>query len=112
MREKSTLKENLILVAAIVVLVAGVWIWGLKAQPETEFGGSDAAATEALEAVGAEPWFEPVFEPASGELESGLFALQASLGGAILGYAIGALHTRRRLQSQDAKTASPEPSVS
>ena len=58
-----------------------------------EFLGSDAAAGEL---TGDVPWLEPLFRPGSAELESGLFALQAGLGGILLGFVLGRLTARRR----------------
>ena len=58
-----------------------------------EFLGSDAAAGEL---TGGVPWLEPLFRPGSPELESGLFALQAGLGGILLGFVLGRLTARRR----------------
>jgi cobalt/nickel transport protein len=40
-----------------------------------------------------------VFSPTSGEVESGLFALQAALGGLVLGYVLAALRGRRKLDA-------------
>lgn len=59
------------------------------------FGGTDAAVTDVLAEKGVEPWFEPIFEPGSGEIESGLFALQAALGAGAFGFALGNLRGRK-----------------
>ncbi len=78
---------------ALVAAVVAVFILSLWFAQGAEFEGTDALATELLESDGAEPWFEPMFEP-SGEVESGLFALQAALGAGVLGYVAGRLHER------------------
>ncbi len=36
-----------------------------------------------------EPWFESLWKPPSGEIESLLFASQAALGAGVIGYYIG-----------------------
>lgn len=95
----------LALLAALLVLS-----FVLAPRPATDdeepFGGTDAAVTIMLEDAGAEPWFDPVFELGSGELESGLFALQAALGAGVLGYALGNL--RGRKAERDARGALEE----
>jgi cobalt/nickel transport protein len=47
-----------------------------------EFGGSDGEAESQIQVVAPDyqPWFQPLYEPASGEIESLLFTLQGSLG--------------------------------
>lgn len=77
------------IVAAIIVLFAVSFALGNHFVEGTEFGGTDAAATEAIEATGYEPWFSSLFSPESGEVESGLFALQAAIGAGLLGYVLG-----------------------
>ena len=84
------------LVAARVALFA---ISMTLAPPPTEgaeaFAGTDATVTEVLTTEHqAEPWFSPVFEPGSGEVEAGLFALQAAIGAGVLGFALGSLRGR------------------
>lgn len=85
----------LVLAAVVVLLAVALYLGGRAAAGEEEaFGGTDAAATEQLEEAGHEPWFEPLMPPAGGEIESGLFALQAGLGGLALGYVFGRLRGR------------------
>ena len=79
---------------ALVVSIMGVYLGSLALAPTgAEFVGSDAAAGEL---TGGVPWLEPLFRPGSPELESGLFALQAGLGGILLGFVLGRLTARRR----------------
>lgn len=56
-----------------------------------EFGGADGEASEVIGTIKPdyEPWFEPLLEPASGEIESLLFVSQGAIGAGILGYVIG-----------------------
>ena len=79
-------KTNLILIvlAILLVVLPLVFVQG-------EYGGSDDAASEEIEALkpGYEPWFESLWEPPSGEVESLLFGLQAAIGAGAIGYIIG-----------------------
>jgi cobalt/nickel transport protein len=56
-----------------------------------EFAGADDQAKDAINTVEANyvPWFKPLWEPPSGEVESFLFALQAALGSGFVFYYFG-----------------------
>lgn len=82
----------------IVLVLAVALVLGTRASAGADepFGGTDAAVSEQIEQDGHDPWFQPLLPPAGGEIESGLFALQAGLGGVVLGYTFGVLRERRR----------------
>ena len=71
------------------------------------YKGTDSTATQIVqqEDPGYTPWFSSVFKPKSKEVESGLFALQAALGGGVLGYALGRLRGRRLAERPARKDA-------
>ncbi|MEU2349786.1 energy-coupling factor ABC transporter substrate-binding protein [Modestobacter sp. NPDC049651] len=81
----------------------------------SDFAGTDSKATELIEESdpGYRPWFDSVFSPGSSEVESGLFALQAAFGGAVLGYVLGRLRSRRALRealaARESDTGAPQP---
>lgn len=87
MKDKNFLIKNLIL-ALLVILLSIYPILTLK---DAEFGGADDMAEEAITQVDRnyEPWFAPLWEPPSGEIESLLFALQAAIGAGFIGYYFG-----------------------
>ncbi|MBJ3814681.1 energy-coupling factor ABC transporter substrate-binding protein [Shimwellia pseudoproteus] len=62
-----------------------------------EYGGSDDQAEGQILAIDPhyKPWFAPLYEPASGEIESLLFTLQGSLGTAVIFYILGYYRGRR-----------------
>ncbi len=86
-------QKNAILLLLVVILAAAP-LWLL---PDAEFSGADGEAAELIEATvpGFEPWFEPVLEPASGEIESLLFALQAAVGSGVVCFILGRITARK-----------------
>ena len=97
------------LLIALLVALFGWSFWAAPrpSSPDAEaFAGTDAAVTAMLEEDGVEPWFGPLFEPGSGEIESGLFALQAALGAGVLGFALGNL--RGRAAERKSRKITPE----
>ena len=82
---------NWLLVGLAVLIAAAPMMLGIPG----EYGGSDSIAQAAIEETGYQPWFESLWKPPSGEIESLLFALQAALGAGVVGYVVGRLHGRR-----------------
>jgi cobalt/nickel transport protein len=85
---------TVLLVLAVVAAVALPLVRGAGSGP-TPYAGTDAQAAAMVERGGYEPWVAPLLAPGSPEVESGLFAAQAALGGVVLGYVLGRLHPRR-----------------
>lgn len=83
--------NNWLLILGVVVLAVLGLVIGNMLVPGSEFGGADGQAEEVIASINPdiEPWFAPIWEPPGGETESLLFALQAAIGGTIVGYVIG-----------------------
>lgn len=99
-------KQNLLILVAVVLLtVLPLWLvpyLGIGGADGERFGGADDKAQQAIAAVAPayQRWFEPLLEPASGEIASLLFALQAALGAGVIGYWLGCAVTRDKLRKQ------------
>lgn len=83
---KSTI-INIILIFLIILISVIPLIMNKSA----EFSGADGQAGELIEEInpGYTPWFDNIWSPPSGEIESLLFALQAVIGSAIIFFIIG-----------------------
>lgn len=85
------MKKNIILIFIVIILA----VIPLFINSNKEFGGADGEAENVIMEIdnNYEPWTESIWAPPSGEVESLIFALQASLGTGIIafgfGYAIG-----------------------
>jgi cobalt/nickel transport protein len=77
----------LILVVALVIFPLA--LYNGQGEEQGYFGGADDSAGPIIEETGYEPWFSSIWEPPSGEIESLLFAVQASIGALIIGYVLG-----------------------
>ncbi|MFE2550662.1 energy-coupling factor ABC transporter substrate-binding protein [Streptomyces sp. NPDC059355] len=97
----------LLLVAALAVLPIAL---GMGEGKEEPFTGADAQAETAITELRPdyEPWFSPLYEPPSGEVESALFALQAALGAGVLAYYFGVRQGRRQGAALAAAAGAPD----
>jgi cobalt/nickel transport protein len=93
-----------LLVLAVVALVA---VPLLLDDGSSDFTGTDSQAVSTIDQSGYEPWFSSVLPPLSQSVESGLFALQAALGGGALGYVLGRLRGRRKAAPAPAPATDP-----
>ncbi|CAM5463519.1 energy-coupling factor ABC transporter substrate-binding protein [Streptomyces narbonensis] len=91
-------KINALLLLVVVALAVLPLALGLGDHKEEPFTGADAEAETAITELQPdyEPWFSPLYEPPSGEIESALFALQAALGAGVLAYYFGVRRGRRQ----------------
>lgn len=88
--------KNILLIMAVIILLSAPLIF-LK---DAAFEGSDGQAEDVISEINPsyEPWFSSLIVPASGEIESLLFALQAALGAAVIGYFYGFVRGKRSVE--------------
>jgi cobalt/nickel transport protein len=88
-KNNNMLKKNLIL----AFLVIGIAVIPLIFVKNAKFGGSDDQAKAEITKIDAnyKPWFSPIWQPPSSEIESLLFALQAAIGSGVVCYYLGYL---------------------
>ncbi len=86
-------QKNLILLAlvAAISVIPLVFVKG-------EYGGADDKAETVITEIDESytPWASSPYEPASGEIESLLFALQAAIGAGIIGFGFGRLSAKSK----------------
>ena len=95
-------KHILMILGVVILTVIPFLMYPGMGEEEGLFGGADGEAEEVIVEINPnyEPWFSPVWEPPSGEIESLLFALQAAIGAIIIGYFIGYNKAKLELKSQ------------
>jgi cobalt/nickel transport protein len=96
MAKESSGKQYNWLIAIAVVSLAIFPILFVQGKYE---GADDRAANE-IQALNQnyQPWIKPILEPASGEIETFLFAAQAAIGAGTIGYVIGLYKGRSQRQ--------------
>ena len=97
-------KKKVITILILVALCAVILVFPLMTIKDSEFGGADGAAEEAIAEVDPEyePWADPILEPPGGETESLLFCLQTALGAIVIGFGFGYLVARKKYRAEEA----------
>ncbi|WP_251066706.1 energy-coupling factor ABC transporter substrate-binding protein [Streptomyces sp. ISL-36] len=100
-------KINALLLLVVAALAVVPLLLGLGDHKEEPFTGADAEAETAITEIDPDykPWFSPLYEPPSGEIESALFSLQAALGAGVLAYYFGLRRGRRQGEERAAAAA-------
>ena len=97
-------KKQITTILVLVLFCAAILIFPLMTIRDSEFGGADGAAEEAIAQVDPdyEPWAESILEPPGGETESLLFCLQTALGAVVIGFGFGYLVARKKFRGEEA----------
>jgi len=88
----------------LIAIVVALFAVPLLLAPSADYGGSDGAAEQAISDTGYTPWFSPIWEPPSGEIETLLFSLQAAIGALIIGYFVGYERGKRKKEINTAQS--------
>jgi cobalt/nickel transport protein len=91
------MSNNIVLVIIAILLIASPLIINKNA----EYSGSDGKAEEVITEISPnyKPWVSSIYKPQSGEVESLLFVVQASLGTGIICYYLGYMKGKRKNDS-------------
>lgn len=87
------MKKNRILLAIFALIIVVPLLFNSGAS----FEGADGQAENVIAELSPnyEPWFEPLWEPPSGEIESLLFTLLAVCGSSTLAFYLGTLKGKK-----------------
>ncbi len=101
------MKKNILLIIGVIILTFFPLMMVHKTPApdgkEVEvFSGADSQAEKMITTINPDykPWFSPIFEPASGEVETFLFAFQSAVGALFIGYYLGCAVTRHRMKKE------------
>lgn len=101
--------RNLVLTIGVILLVT---IPLALLGNQTDFGGTDDAGSETIEEItgGYHVWFDSIWEPPSGEIESLLFCVQAAIGAGVCGFVLGRIGRKSKTdEAEDAVSSEIKP---
>ncbi len=92
---KQLSKNNLLLLLLALVIIISPLIINSSAP----FEGADGEGEELIQVINPdyEPWFESIWEPPSGEVESVLFSVQVAIGAGVIGYVLGSMKEKKKI---------------
>jgi len=82
-------RDIILLILVVIIAVTPMVMYSDLGEDHDYFTGTDDVASDIVEQSGYEPNPITLWEPPSAEIESLLFAVQAAIGGIILGYFLG-----------------------
>jgi cobalt/nickel transport protein len=109
MKKASGMKLEIITLGIILLFIAA-FAYVSSTSRNNEWVGADSQAEDVIsDLTGGSytPWFQSIYEPQSGEIESLLFSLQAAIGSLIIGYFLGYYRAIAKMKSAKA-SAEPE----
>lgn len=109
--QNAALLISVVLLAALPVYLHDRPARAVDGKPIEIFSGSDDKARQLIGEIAPDyrPWITPLLEPASSEIASLLFALQAALGAGFIGYYIGVSVTREKYRGASEQTQERSP---
>lgn len=99
-----------IITFGIIMFFIAAFAYVSSTSQNQEWSGADSQAEGVIsDLTGGSytPWFQSIYEPPSGEIESLLFSLQAAIGCLIIGYFLGYYRALAKMKSEKA-SAEPE----
>ena len=98
-------KKTIVMIVLLLLLCVAIAVYPLMTIHDSEFGGADGAAEEAILAVNPdyEPWAESPVELPGGETESLLLCVQTALGAIVIGFGFGYWVARKKYSRTEAE---------
>lgn len=97
MKYKAEIIAGIVIVVFVAIFLAtNISVQQSLDEGEESWAGADAQAEEFISESGYEPWFSPLWEPPSGEIESLFFSLQAAIGALVIGYFFGYYRAKQK----------------